>query len=128
MVDSLWCSVTVVDAPTTVCVSQDLLTHSRRRKLSIVRQSPLQQYDNRFSPAHGGLCRLPGMSPTATINPPPNWPCWNMLQAGEGSPHGFQTSSHMWRTVWEESCTRPCVLVYWPISWRLLPAIDTGLE
>lgn len=107
MVDSLWCSVTVVDAPT--LISQDLLTHSRRRKLSIVRQSPRQQYDNRFPPAHGGLCSLPGMPATATINPPPNWPCWNMLQAGEGSPRCFQTSSHMWReqwrTVWEESCT-----------------------
>lgn len=107
MMDSLWCSVTVADA--TTLISQDLLTHFRRRKLSIVRQNLLQQYDNKFPPAHGGLCSLPGMSPTATINPPPNWPCWNLLQAGEGSPRCFQTSSHtwreQWRTVWEETCT-----------------------
>lgn len=75
-------------------------------------------------PAHGNLCSLPVMSPTATINPPPNWPCWNMLQAGEGSPRCFQTSSHTWReqrrTVWEESCTHGptvhCLLAYLLVS------------
>lgn len=132
MVDSLWCSVTVADAPT--LISQDLLTHSRRRKLSIARQSPLQQYDNRFPQQHMGVCavfqRCLLQLPSTHHKTGHAGTCCRLekLLHAVSRPALTREENSGEQFGKKPALMAPPILIYWPISWCLLLAIDTGLE